>query len=115
MATVLTPLYESTKRNKFLWTPECEKAFQKIKNKLASATDLKHYDPQLPLILTCDAFDTGLGAVLSNRDNKGVVKSIAFASKKLSEVNKGMQLLIRRHWQSYLELHNFTTSFMVDF
>lgn len=88
MATVLTPLYECTKRNKFQWTAECEKAFQKIKKKLASATDLRHYDPQLPLILTCDASDTGLGAVLSNRDKEGVVKPIAFASKKLNEVEQ---------------------------
>ncbi|XP_048481264.1 uncharacterized protein K02A2.6-like isoform X1 [Plutella xylostella] len=88
MATIITPLYECTKKDKFNWTPECESAFKLIKEKLASANNLKHYDPQLPLILTCDASDTGLAAVLSNRDHNGMVQPIAYASKKLNDVEK---------------------------
>ncbi|XP_047986360.1 uncharacterized protein K02A2.6-like [Leguminivora glycinivorella] len=88
MATTLAPLYECTKKNKFIWTTDCDEAFTKIKRKLASADNLRHYDPNLPLILTCDASDTGLAVVLSNRDEQGVVKPIAYASKKLNDVER---------------------------
>ncbi|KAG7296766.1 hypothetical protein JYU34_020702 [Plutella xylostella] len=88
MAKIITPLYECTKKNRFNWTTECEEAFQLIKKRLASAENLRHYNPDLPLILTCDASDTGLGAVLSNRDENGTVKPIAYASKKLSEAEQ---------------------------
>lgn len=84
MASTLAPLYNCTKKDKFHWTPLCGDAFLAIKHKLASAKNLRHYDPSLPLILTCDASDVGLGAVISNRDNNGIVRPIAFASKKLS-------------------------------
>lgn len=88
MATEIAPLYNCTKKNKFVWTPDCENAFNNIKKKLANARNLRHYDPQLPVILTCDASDVGLGAVLSNRDLNGVVKPIAYASKKLNETEQ---------------------------
>ncbi|XP_063363502.1 uncharacterized protein K02A2.6-like [Cydia amplana] len=85
MASILTPLYECTKENKFNWTHQCDNAFVMIKNKLANMENLTHYDPNLPLILSCDASDTGLAAVISNRDRNGVVKPIAYASRKLNE------------------------------
>ncbi|XP_049867459.1 uncharacterized protein K02A2.6-like isoform X1 [Pectinophora gossypiella] len=84
MAKIITPLHECTKQNKFNWTKECNDAFNLIKQKLASVQNLWHYDPNLPLILTCDASHTALGAVLSNRDESGVIRPIAYASKKLN-------------------------------
>lgn len=42
----------------------------------------------MPVILTCDASDIGIAAVLSHRDKEGVKKPIAFASKSLSEAQK---------------------------
>lgn len=85
MATILTPLYNCTKEGKFKWTQECQNSFNLIKNKLISSQQLKHYDPTLPLILTCDASFSGVSAILSNREANNIVKPIAFASKKLSD------------------------------
>ncbi|XP_049865697.1 uncharacterized protein K02A2.6-like isoform X1 [Pectinophora gossypiella] len=84
MATALTPLYECTKRGKFKWTKECQFAFELIKNKLANTENLKHFNPEQPIIITCDASQSGLAAILSNRDEKGVIKPVAYASKKLN-------------------------------
>lgn len=84
MAHTLTPLYECTQKNKFQWTRECDDAFKSIKEKLTSLDNLRHYNPDLPLILTCDASHTALGVVLSNRDRNGVVQPIAYASRKLN-------------------------------
>lgn len=60
MAHTLTPLYECTQKNKFQWTRECDDAFKSIKEKLTSLDNLRHYNPDLPLILTCDASHTQL-------------------------------------------------------
>lgn len=84
MAKILSPLYECTKINKFNWTADCQKSFDTIKNKLASANNLRHFNPDLPIIVTCDASNYGLAAVLSNRDQNGTVRPIAYASKKLN-------------------------------
>lgn len=43
------------KRNTFIWSKECEEVFQHIKNFLMSHMVLVHYNPELPLILECDA------------------------------------------------------------
>ncbi|XP_037978548.2 uncharacterized protein K02A2.6-like isoform X1 [Plutella xylostella] len=88
MASTLAPLYECTKKNKFQWTKDCDKAFNDIKIKLSSVDSLRHFDLNLPLILTCDASSTGLAAVLSNRDVDGTVRPIAYASKKLNSVEQ---------------------------
>lgn len=84
MSTIIAPLYDCTKKNNFCWTEECDKSFESIKAKLSHVDNLRHYDPNLPLILTCDASDKGLGAVISNRDKNGEIKPIAYASKKLN-------------------------------
>lgn len=88
LASILNPLYECTKKGKFVWTNECQRAFLLIKEKLASAESLTHYNPDLPLILTCDASSNGLGAIISNRGTDGIIRPIAFASKKLNDTEK---------------------------
>lgn len=85
MATTLKPLYDCTKKGKFNWTPECQNSFELIKQKLMAAQKLSHYNQELTLVLTCDASAIGISAILSNRETNGIIKPIAFASKKLSD------------------------------
>ncbi len=47
------------------WTPECDRAFQEVKDKLVSAPVLGYPDFELPFILETDASLSGLGGVLS--------------------------------------------------
>ena len=65
-STIAKPLTDLTKKDHtFDWTPKCEESFQKIKNCLCSAPVLKFPDYQEQFILTTDASNVGLGAILS--------------------------------------------------
>lgn len=65
------------------WTPECQKAFEEIINKLTSAPVLGFANPKLPYILHTDASMTGLGAALYQKQD-GQMRAIAFASRGLT-------------------------------
>ncbi|XP_065204056.1 uncharacterized protein K02A2.6-like [Planococcus citri] len=75
------PLSNSQKN--FVWTKECNDAFQKIKSEIASDRVLCHFDPKKKLVLATDASLYALGAVLSHVDEQGE-RPIAFASRKLT-------------------------------
>lgn len=51
---------------------------------MQSSRVLVHYDPQLPIILECDAAPYGLGAVLSHQLSTGEERPVAFASHTLT-------------------------------
>ena len=85
MATTLAPLYHLLRKNvKWQWSPTQAKAFQNSKELLTSDSLLVHYDPNKTLTLMCDASPYGVGAVLSQIDEKGVEKPVAYASRTLS-------------------------------
>ncbi|MFH4977117.1 hypothetical protein AB6A40_003826 [Gnathostoma spinigerum] len=73
---------------KFKWSQDCQRAFERLKNELAGATVLVHYDPKLPLVLATDASSYGVGAVLMHRYADGSEKPIAHASKTLTAAEK---------------------------
>lgn len=69
------------------WTPECETAFQGLKEALTKAPVLAFADFSLPFILYTDASKCGLGAVLSQVQG-GVERVIAYASRSLHPTEK---------------------------
>lgn len=84
MASTLSPLYRLLRKDvKFDWSDECEQAFKQIKASIMSDNVLCHFDPELPVVLSCDASNRGIGAVLSHRIGRDL-KPIAFASRTLS-------------------------------
>ncbi|KAG6438794.1 hypothetical protein O3G_MSEX000230 [Manduca sexta] len=85
MAIILKPLYDCLKKDKFDWTEECDNSFKKIKKALANTTTLSHFDQNSTIILTCDAADSGVAAVLSIKGKNNIIKPVAFASKKLND------------------------------
>ena len=52
------------KDEKFVWTPECEVAFQTLRTLLTLAPILAQPDIEKPFNVFCDASGTGLGCVL---------------------------------------------------
>ena len=85
-AQMTAHLSDRTKKeypNTVQWTPELEKDFQELKDKLATRPVLQCPDISRPYILQTDASERGIGAVLSQEDEKGEEKPIAFFSRKL--------------------------------
>ena len=56
----------------------------KSKELLTSADLLIHFDPDLPLVLACDASAYGIGTVLAYVMPDGTERPIAYASRTLN-------------------------------
>ncbi|XP_070212629.1 uncharacterized protein [Littorina saxatilis] len=82
IAAVLTDKTKKQEPEKVKWSPECQTAFETLKQKLAANPVLMIPDHQLPFVLRTDASDRGMGAVLMQDQGKGL-QPIAYASKKL--------------------------------
>ena len=53
-----------------------------------SPTVLAHYNPNHPTIISADAFNTGIGAVLFQVQNDGEHRPVCYASRSLSDTEK---------------------------
>lgn len=85
----LAPLHELLQKDvKWHWGKEQQNAFDHAKSLLRSPNVLVHYNPSLPLIVTCDASPYGIGAVLAHRMPDGTERPIAFASRTLIPAEK---------------------------
>uniref|UniRef100_A0A7I4Z2W7 RNA-directed DNA polymerase n=1 Tax=Haemonchus contortus TaxID=6289 RepID=A0A7I4Z2W7_HAECO len=81
-------LDELLKKNvPFKWSAECQDAFQRAKDVLASNL-LTHYDPTKEIVIAADASEYGLGAVISHRLSDGTEKAIHHASRSLTAAEK---------------------------
>lgn len=83
-SSIMAPLHALTSlKNAFKWSPECEFAFESIKEKLISAPVLACPDFSKPFDLYCDASGVGIGAILSQEG-----KVVAYASRSLTDGEK---------------------------
>lgn len=88
MSTRLKPLYNLLEKNvNFFWTKDCQYCFEMSKTFLDDNKILAHYDPDKPLIVSCDASGYGVGACLSLIEN-GVEKPVQFLSATLSKAQR---------------------------
>ena len=80
-----------TEKVPFIWSEECQNAFQTLKNALISAPVLGYPDYTKPFVLETDASLQGLGAVLSQVTDLGDLKPIAYASRSLRPSERSMR------------------------
>jgi len=90
------------------WREEHDQAFAALKRQLTEAPVLQTFDPSKPVVLTTDASELAIGAVISQDDHP-----VAFHSRKLSgaELNYAThekELLALVNWRHYLEGRHFT-------
>ena len=96
LASVLHPLNQLLEKDqKWMWSKECEQAFDETKSLITSEQVLVHYDPDLPIRVACDASAYGLGAVLSHKMPDGLEKPIAFASRTLNKAERNYSQIDR--------------------
>lgn len=86
---LLEPLHNLLRKNvEFLWTKDCQSAFDKIKSYLTSQPILAIFDRNKPIRIYTDASLEGIGAVLKQPQADGNEKPVAYFSKKLTEGQK---------------------------
>ena len=117
-ARIAKPLHRLTeKHTTFKWTRECEHSFENLRQNLVSAPVLAFPDCSRPFILDTDASDSGIGAVLSQVQDDGTERVIAYASRTLSKAERRYCVTRRellaavvfiRQFRSYLLGNKFT-------
>lgn len=100
-------------KSPFVWSPDAEAAFTRLKSLFSSAPVLCHPDPAVQFVVEVDASDTGVGAVLSQRspsDQK--LHPCAFFSRRLTPAESNYDVgnrellavvLALQEWRHWLE------------
>ncbi|GBG90348.1 hypothetical protein CBR_g50596 [Chara braunii] len=110
-STIASPLTDLTRLDTpWKWTEECEASFKKLKYALTHYEVLKLPDPDKPFVVTTDASQYGIGAVLAQQEGPKL-RPIEYMSKKMpseklakSTYERELYALYRAlvHWRHYL-------------
>lgn len=94
VATVIEPLNRLLrKETKWSCGKEEQEAFSKAKKMLCSETVLVHYDNRKKIVLSCDASNVGISAVLAHKNPDGTESPIAYASRTLSSAERNYSMV----------------------
>ena len=97
LSTISESLYHLTeKHTKWKWEEPQQEAFQKLKQMLTNNTVLAHLDPSCPVGISCDASESGVGAVLFHRYKNNSERPIANALTIIFALKKYHQFLCGR-------------------
>ncbi|KAJ1159544.1 hypothetical protein NDU88_000051 [Pleurodeles waltl] len=89
--SIAAPLNDLTSKKmpkKVLWTANCQKAFEELKQAMCSAPVLKSPCYSKQLYVQTDASELGVGAVLSQLNSEGQDQPVAFISRRLTPREK---------------------------
>ena len=101
----------------FEWKEEQQQAFAQLKKELVSTRVLAHFDPRLETIVTTDASAVAIGAVLSQLQEDGEERPVAYASRSLAQAERAYSVSEREalaciwaceRWHYYLYGRKFT-------
>lgn len=114
-SSIASPLCKLTaagkNSQKFVWNPDAELSFTKLKECLISTPILACPDYDLPYFVHCDASNYGIGAMLTQKQNN-VEVVIAYMSRTLSKHEQNYSTTEREtlavitaieHWRCYLD------------
>src|ERR1700744_4766653 len=105
------------------WGPEQQKAFEELKTRICEEPVLLQPDQKAPFEVEVDASDYAMGAVLMQRDIKGILHPVVFFSKTMNQAqryydvyNKELLALVEmfRHWRHYLRQPAFKVKVHTD-
>ena len=123
-STVAEPMTQLLKKDQsFVWTRECQDSFNKIKSLLISAPVLATPNFSKPFILTIDASNVGMGAVLMQEDSHGIDHPLTYFSYKFKESQRNYStsekdtlalLLALKHYDFYVSAAQFPLVIYTD-
>jgi len=121
---IAMPLNALSQKDKpFLWSQECEKAFETLKKAFTSDSILIHFDAEKEIIVETDASDFVSGGILSQYDSQGILRPVAYFSKKHTPAecnyeiyDKELMAIVRafEEWRPELEGSAFPISVITD-
>lgn len=83
------PLHSLThKGTAWKWGTKEQACFQHLKDLLCNDVVLAHFNPAVPVGISCDASEVGVGVVLFHRYQDGTERPIAYASKTLTDTQR---------------------------
>ncbi|GBG91621.1 hypothetical protein CBR_g52655 [Chara braunii] len=110
-SVIAHPLSCLTSKNvAYAWCEKCETAFQALKEALVSHPVLRIADPKLTFVVTTDASQFGIGAVLQQDDGDGL-RPLEYYSKRMPNHKVATSTYMRElytlrealaHWKHYL-------------
>ena len=116
-ATLVEPLRALLRKSTdYCWTETAQTSFDRVKQSITNSPALALFDPSLPTIVTTDASDYGIGAVLTQLHGN-TEKTVAFASRTLSECERKYSTVEKEalgcvwateKWRTYLWGRHFT-------
>lgn len=94
-------------KQKFIWTKHCQESFDKLKATLTNAPILKSPDHNKPFTLQIDACDKGIGAVLLQGSDSGILHPVCYASQKLKTFQQNYSTIEKECLALVFALHKF--------
>eukprot|EP00731_Ephydatia_muelleri_P024415 Em0016g686a len=116
IASPLFKLTNKTDNKTFSWTAQCTMAFQELKERLTTPPVLAFPQFDREFLLATDASDSAIGAVLSQVDDNGTEKIIAYWSRQLTKAERNYSTIERealaivkavKEFYPYLYAHDF--------
>ena len=117
-AKIASPLHSLTRKGvEFVWTEDCQAAFEHLKQKLVQAPVLAYPNFDRSFWLETDASGKGLGAVLSQKQDNGKLHHVAYTSRALSTPERNYSITeletlavvwAIQHYHAYLYGHEVT-------
>ena len=111
IAKPLTDLTHVVERAWWSWDAEAQKAFDTLKQAMVQAPVLAHADPQRQWVVQTDASGFAIGGVLSQQQDDGTMRPVAYWSHKLNPTQSKYSaterelmaiVLATKHWRAYL-------------
>ena len=96
-----------SKRTKFIWTNDSQKAFDILKAILKNEPVLLAPNFAKEFKLAVDVSDTGAGSVLMQEDGNGVDHPVSYFSKKFNKLQKNYSTIEKERLSLFLALRHF--------
>ena len=96
-----------SKKVKFVWTDDCQLAFDKVKLLLQKSPVLKSPDYEKPFKLIIDSSDVGTGSVLVQEASDGLDHPVSYFSKKFLKYQKNYSVVEKKTLGLVLALEHF--------